>query len=197
MELFMQQRSEETRSRILSASLKFFAKQGFNETSIQQICTEAGVSKGAFYHHFSSKQSLFLELLRSWIDSIDMDFASAQQISVPQTLIQLTDILPVVIDSAYDQLTMFLEFWLQASRDKQIWEATIAPYHHYQELFEELIEKGIKEGSFAPVDPKPAAQMIVSMAVGFLLQGILDPHGSDWHKTARESMEIILRGLAV
>jgi hypothetical protein len=41
-----------------------------------------------------------------------------------------------------------------------------------------------------------AAQVIVSLAVGLVLQGVLDPHGADWEKTARESMHILMNGLA-
>ncbi|MFC2028656.1 TetR/AcrR family transcriptional regulator [Chloroflexota bacterium] len=191
----MQQRSIETRSRILAASMKHFAKHGFKETSIQQICQDAGVSKGAFYHHFASKQSLFMDLLKKWLNSIDVEFASAQQDSVPESLMQMTELLPTIINSAGDQLPMFLEFWLQASRDKEVWEASISPYRHYQGIFEELIQRGIEEGSFTRIDPKPAAQMIVSVAVGLLLQGLLDPHHTDWSKTSKESMQIIIRGL--
>jgi len=193
----MQKRSEETRSRILATSLKCFAKHGFNESSIQEICQETGVSKGAFYHHFPSKQALFMELLKGWLDSIELDFSTSQQESVPETLMHMTSILPAAIASADDQLPMFLEFWLQASRDQNIWKVTIAPYRHFQGYFEELIQRGIDEGSFYDIDPKPVAQVIVSMAVGLLLQGLLDPKGADWNKTARESMRVILKGLAV
>jgi hypothetical protein len=91
---------------------------------------------------------------------------------------------------------MFLEFWLQASRDETVWKAVIAPYRHYQEHFAKLIDDGITEGSLKPTDPQVAAQVIVSLAVGLVLQGVLDPHGANWEKTARESMRILMNGLA-
>jgi hypothetical protein len=52
------------------------------------------------------------------------------------------------------------------------------------------------EGSLKPVEPEVAAQVIVSLAVGLVLQGVLDPHGADWEKAARESMQILMNGLA-
>jgi hypothetical protein len=91
---------------------------------------------------------------------------------------------------------MFLEFWLQASRDETVWKAIIAPYRHYQEHFSKLIQAGMDEGSLKPVEPEVAAQVIVSLAVGLVLQGVLDPHGADWEKAARESMQILMNGLA-
>ncbi len=66
----MQARSEETRTHILEAALRRFANHGYSAASVDEICAEAGVSKGAFYHHFPSKQALFLELLNEWLDKI-------------------------------------------------------------------------------------------------------------------------------
>ena len=191
-----QQRSEETRGRILEAAVRKFAVAGYQAASVDDICNEAGVSKGAFYHHFPSKQSVFLALMNGWLGMIDVGMEAVQMETVPETLIQMTDMLPGVFAAAEDRLPMFLEFWLQASRDETIWKAIIAPYHHYQEHFAGLIEKGIAEGSLKPTDPQVAAQVIVSMAVGLVLQGVLDPHSADWEKTASESMRILMNGLA-
>jgi hypothetical protein len=50
-----QQRGEEKRARILEAAAAGFAEQGYDGTSAAEICHRAEVSKGAFYHHFSSR----------------------------------------------------------------------------------------------------------------------------------------------
>ncbi|GAB4504874.1 MAG: TetR/AcrR family transcriptional regulator [Anaerolineales bacterium] len=191
----MQQRSEETRTRLLEAALKRFANHGYNAASVDDICADAGVSKGAFYHHFPSKQAVFLALLDGWLETIDLGLKAAHQETVPETLLRMTAVLPAVLASADERLPMFLEFWLQASRDEAIWQATIAPYHRYQAYFAALIQAGIEEGSFAPVDPQAAARTVLAMAVGFLLQGLLDPRGANWETIVREGMEIILKGL--
>ncbi len=192
----MQQRSEETRTRILDAAIKHFAIHGYNATSVDEICTEAGVSKGAFYHHFPTKQAIFLALLEDWLKTIDMGMDAAHRETVPATLLNMTEMLPVIFASAEHRLPMFLEFWLQASRDEAVWQATIAPYRHYQEHFTDLIRDGIAEGTFKPVDAQSAARVILSLAVGLLLQGVLDPQGADWEKVARESMQILMKGLS-
>jgi len=191
----MQQRSEETRARILDAAIRRFAIAGYEVASVDDICTEAGVSKGAFYHHFPTKQAIFLALMQAWLAKIDVGLDAAREASVPKTLLHMTDLLPGVFAAAEDRLPMFLEFWLQASRDETVWKAIIAPYRHYQESFSKLIADGVAEGSLKPVDSQVAAQTIVSLAVGLVLQGVLDPHGADWEKTARESMRILMNGL--
>jgi AcrR family transcriptional regulator len=192
----MQQRSEETRGRILEAALNHFSASGYNAASVDEICAEAGVSKGAFYHHFPTKQAVFLALLEDWLETIDSGMESLRQESVPQTLLQLTNLLPVIFAEADNHLPMFLEYWIQASRDETIWQATISPYRRYQDLFARLIEKGVAEGTLKPVDPQAAAQVILSLAVGLFLQGVLDPQGADWQKVARESLQIVMNGLA-
>jgi AcrR family transcriptional regulator len=53
------QYAEQTRAALIAAAAKAFAEQGFTATSITQIADAAHVTKGAVYHHFSDKQTLF------------------------------------------------------------------------------------------------------------------------------------------
>lgn len=191
----MQQRSEETRTRIMDAAVKLFSTRGFAAASVDDICTEAGISKGAFYHHFESKQSLFHALLDSWLQAIDNAIESSKDKTAPETFMQLTEAFPYFFETAGDGLPMFLEFWLQASRDKKIWEASIAPYRRYHKYFTKLIKKGVDEGSFVEVDPELASRMIVATAMGLLLQSLFDPKGAKWEKVARESTNLLVNSL--
>lgn len=192
-----QQRSEETRANILDAAVRRFAISGYEAASVDDICSEAGVSKGAFYHHFPSKQAVFLALLDGWLKTIDSGLEGFRQPTIPETFVRMTQLLPAIFAAADERLPMFLEFWTQASRDEKVWEATIAPYRHYRDHFAKLVEDGIAEGSFkGDVDPQAAAQVILSLAVGLFLQGVLDPQGADWQKVGEESMKILMNGLA-
>jgi AcrR family transcriptional regulator len=188
----MQQRSEETRSRILGSAIKLFSARGFNAASVDDICKDAGISKGAFYHHFESKQALFLALLDVWLQTIDNAIEASKDKTVPETFMLITEAFPFIFETAGEGLPMFLEFWLQASRDEKIWQASIAPYRRYQKHFTSLIKKGVDEGSFVKVDPELTARMIVSMAMGLLIQSLLDPKGAKWEKTAREITKMMM-----
>ncbi len=53
-----QQKSFETKNRIFLAAKKILQKQGYDALSIKNICEEAGVSNGSFYHHFKTKDDL-------------------------------------------------------------------------------------------------------------------------------------------
>ena len=191
----MQQRSEETRAKIMESAIKLFSNQGFNKASVDDICSEAGISKGAFYHHFKSKQELFLALLDGWLQSIDHAIQASKDKTAPETFQQMTTAFPYIFKTAGDGMPMFLEFWLQASRDKKIWDASIAPYRRYHKYFSTLIKKGVEEGSFVQVDPELASRMIVSTAMGLLLQSLLDPKGANWEKVARDSTSMLVDSL--
>ena len=194
----VQQRGEETRERILQAAMASFADRGYDATPVKAICREAGVSKGAFYHHFSSKQDVFLKLLHGWLSGMDERLADLQadRLEIPEQLMAMTDMICDVFDAAGDQLPMFLEFWSQAAHDPEVWEATRAPYRRYRTFFAAMIEAGIAEGSIRPVDPDTTARVIVSLAVGLVLQGLLDTEGADWGRVTKGGVLMLLEGIS-
>ena len=51
---------EQTRNKIISASLALFAQKGYDNTSMQDIVNALGMSKGAIFHHFKSKEDVFM-----------------------------------------------------------------------------------------------------------------------------------------
>ena len=57
--------SEETRERILQVSTRFLISRSYHGTTISSIAKEVGLTKGAIYHHFKSKEDLVLELVKS------------------------------------------------------------------------------------------------------------------------------------
>ena len=53
-------KAEETRTRIVDAALRLFRERGFNETTMREVATEAGVATGATYYYFRSKNDLVM-----------------------------------------------------------------------------------------------------------------------------------------
>jgi AcrR family transcriptional regulator len=194
----MQQRSEETRARILQAAATLFARNGYDATGVAQLCAAAGVSKGAFYHHFPAKQAVFLALLDTWLAALDARMAELVlgAPSIPQALVRMSTVTGTVFQSAAGQLPMFLEFWRESSHDPKVWEATIAPYRRYQQAFAALLRQGVAEGSLGPVDPERAARAIVALAVGLILQGVIDPQGAAWDEVAQDALQWMMDGLS-
>ena len=195
----MQQRSQETRQRLLEAATRLFSQQGYEATGVAEICAIAGVSKGAFYHHFESKQAVFLALLEDWLARLDAAFTTVRQDSsdVPQAVVRMADMAGGVLASSGVQISIMLEFWMQAYRDPQVWEAAAAPYQRYQQYFAAMVEEGVRQGSLRPVDPQLAARTLVSLAMGLLLQAVFDPKATDWASEAGGALQLVMDGLAV
>ncbi len=192
-----QLRSEETRSRILVAAETSFATGGYEATSVDAICHAAGLSKGAFYHHFASKEALFLELLNRWLVGMDaqLGLLRAETTDVPDRLMAMTGLIGEVLQAATDRVPIYLEFWSRALRDPLIFQATLAPFRRYQEFFAEMLAAGVAAGTLKSVNSDTGSKVIVALALGLLIQGLLDRNGSDWEEITQEGIRLLMAGL--
>jgi len=65
-----QEQSSERRSQILAIAARLIASQGYSATTVRDIADEAGILSGSLYHHFSSKEAILEEILRSFLGEL-------------------------------------------------------------------------------------------------------------------------------
>jgi TetR/AcrR family transcriptional regulator, transcriptional repressor for nem operon len=70
-------RPESARIRLLDAALRIIRKKGYHATSVDELCAAAGVTKGAFFHHFRSKEDLAVAAADHWSKTTGGLFAQA------------------------------------------------------------------------------------------------------------------------
>lgn len=68
-------KSNDSRSKIIEAALQEFGEHGYDGASTNQICQAAGISKGLLYHYFKSKENLFLAVCSKCVEDLEADFA--------------------------------------------------------------------------------------------------------------------------
>jgi AcrR family transcriptional regulator len=189
--------SLETRRRILEAAEECFALYGYDSTGVAEICKTAEVSKGALYHHFPSKQAIFVEMFETWMGGFaeQMKRIPEQAGSVPDALQRMAKMTGLVFQRAAGQLPLFIEFLTKASRDPDTWKVTIAPYKFFRDFFADLIRRGVQEGSLRQVDPELTARILVSFGAGLVMQGVFDPRGGRWTEVGVRGIQTILQGI--
>jgi AcrR family transcriptional regulator len=155
------------------------------------------VTKGGFYHHFPSKQAVFLEMLERWLEGIDdgLEATRAGAQNVPEQLLAMTTVVDPVFQDAGGRLPIFLEFLTKAGHSPVVWQATVAPFRKYHDDFACMIQEGVDEGSLRPVDPDVASNVLLAFAVGLLALGLLDPHGGNWGWVAKQGIGMLLEGI--
>ena len=143
--------SESVRDRVLAAAVDLFAEQGYDGTSVAQVVARAGVAKGGFYHHFSSKDALLYEVYGDLITRqlAAMDEILARKLPPAETLRALiSDLVVSTAASARPALV----FWREMHRlgDERT-EAYRRARRRYHDAVKRLVRDGQASGAFAAV----------------------------------------------
>lgn len=76
----------EARQKLLDAALAVIRTKGFAATSVDDLCAAAGVTKGAFFHHFPTKEALAVAAAGRWSETTGALFAAAPYHEYPEPL---------------------------------------------------------------------------------------------------------------
>ncbi|WNF23897.1 TetR/AcrR family transcriptional regulator [Mesobacillus jeotgali] len=106
---------KEKEKAIIEAAIKLYATKGFASTSIQEIVSESGISKGAFYLYFKSKDALLIAILEYYFDYIEKKLEAYEQEQLPpreKFTLQLTALFTTMLEHK--------EFIIMQSREQAI-----------------------------------------------------------------------------
>ena len=132
--------------RLLAAATRLFAERGYDRTSVQEIVEAAGVTKGALYHYFGSKDDLLHEVyarvLRLQQERLDA-FADADAPVEERLRGAAADVVVTTIDNLDDATIFFRSMHhLSPEKNKQV----RAERRRYHERFRALVEEGQRSG---------------------------------------------------
>jgi AcrR family transcriptional regulator len=188
-------RRKATIDNILKAAALCFNEKGYDKTDVDQICRKANLTKGAFYHHFSSKQELFLKMLEHWGKRVagQLDLNEFKSGNTLELLLRIPEKFKPAFEEVDKQLPIFLQLYIKAINDKELNKMALKSYNEFIAFFTGIIRRGIKEGSIKKVNPDDAARVLFSLTIGMLMQGLLNPDAGDWVELAKKSILMVLK----
>ena len=178
--------------------MKVFTKKGFASARMDDIVTESGLSKGAIYHHYAGKKDIFLALIEHWETQTFPDFynRNGKERSASNTLRDFSNEILKVFNSRSYVFHAEVEFWSLSNQDDEVRKRSQELYEKIINLFELVINKGIRNEEFINVDTRMTAIYILSVFQGINWFCIFDDTKLKAENYIHDSIEMIILGLS-
>lgn len=191
--------SEERKNQILEAALAVFARLGFHESRMDDIASQAGLSKAALYLYYKSKDAIIAALLKHFFTQ---EFKRVQGLveanreeTVSEQLLLLTRQLAEALQWMTHVMPIAFEFYAIAGRNKEVRQFLKAYFQDYRALLARLIQRGIEHGEFRAVSAEATAITLAALFEGLALLFFVDPEAVRWADEAEASVRLLLSGL--
>ena len=185
-----EQQAQQTYEHILQIAEQLLATSSYEALSISEICEKAGVSKGGFYHHFSSKDQLIAILIgRQMQEHVYAYLEPLIGKKDAQTLLQLymQAGLDYLKNSPKDTLA---RCWLAISQNGELANSQLSILSY--QLLQNILSQGIEEDCFRKdIDPAFCAQFIAATYSGILFHAVSFDDDALVDDFAQKSMKLI------
>lgn len=190
------ERRAERRSDILEAAWRCAARKGYRDTTVDDICGEANLSKGAFYGYFESKQDLLLGLLEQDAGEVDrlLDELDRQRLGCRERLSRFSR---VMLERGEDpaQVQVRVDLWSAMTTTPAVRERFAQVTERRRQILRRWIEEGAQSGEIVEVPSNALASLVLAVADGLLLHNGLQPSAFRW-PNIRKAVDVLLDGLA-
>ena len=179
----MPRSATDTKSRILKAARSLYSTHGCDGTTLDDIITASGITKGAFYHYFKSKDSLCEETLddvildyKNLTESIDADIEPIEQL---RWLIR--KIADLNTSGQWVNCRLMLRFSTDSHESNPEIQRKIKQFWQwYTGFFEELIIKSSQASQLdSQLEPKTLARLLMSVLAGAVVLDKAAPTDSE------------------
>jgi TetR/AcrR family fatty acid metabolism transcriptional regulator len=185
-------KSATRKEEIIKITAQLFSEKSYHDVTMDEIAEKVGVAKGTIYLYFESKEELYLKILEDRHEAIEslLEKEIAKSDSAPQKLRKILRIIFKFYRQNLDVLRIL-------SRDethliREHFEFT----EHWRlrriKLYEKILEKGVKEGSFLPTNIKLTSQIIFGLVRSVMFFYETDKSAEE---TAEEVFSVIARGI--
>ncbi|WP_432011127.1 TetR/AcrR family transcriptional regulator [Streptomyces cucumeris] len=179
------ERREAKRAEIVAAARRCFSRDGFHQTSMPDIAAEAGVSQGAPYRYFESKDEIILAITG---DAFRLIFAPVERLAAEADAASIADLTAAALDAltadtvldaagndvpVEELLRCAVQTWSEMLRNDAVRSPAVEGFHSVRRSIAEAIERGQSAGAAPPtVRPDHGARVVMGLLHGFLLQRV-------------------------
>ncbi len=192
--------ADTTKASIIDAALKVFCRRGYAATSLEEIAAEAGVTRGAVYHHFDGKVGLYDAVIeaktmgaRALMDGID------PAASVPHSLkALLARALALLEEDAEYRMVQDLVLFKTAYAEEleRGMERKREAMAGLEKAIADMLKRGIDRGEIrADLKPRAAAIALVGLLNGVAVSWLLDPARFSIKAMAASIADSVIKGM--
>jgi AcrR family transcriptional regulator len=200
MRIFHQppQSEEQTRTKILKAAQKLFARQGYDGTTTKDLAQGAGVAEGTIFRHFANKKAILIEVAtQGWVDLLTDLLTELSEMSSYQSVAQLMYRRMLNLRENADMMRVcFMEAQFHPELRDRIQSEVI---NKMTDVAEAFFQTAMDRGIYRPMNPKIVAQVFLGMFVvaGFSHDTLVQPGASvfEMKEMAEGLADIFLNGV--
>lgn len=170
-----QARAKRTRDDLLEAARRVFAGRGYAGATIDDITAAAGVSKGAYYFHFETKEDILVALVTDWAAEVSEgvhELARTGDLERAGLRAALHRLFSV--GNSTWQPRLVLEFLSQAEQHERVGQALVAAQDAWRGAMSKLISRARRAGAADEgLSPDAIAAALLAIRDGLLMQACL------------------------
>ncbi|MEA5471041.1 TetR/AcrR family transcriptional regulator [Spirulina sp. 06S082] len=182
---------ESTRTRILQAAQRLFARKGYDGTTTRDLASAANVAEGTLFRHFANKKAILVEVAtRGWVEILTDLLTELSEMGSYKAVAQVMRRRMLRMRESHDLMRVcFMEAQFHPELRDRIQSEIIDKMTDVAEAF---FETAMERGIYRKMNPKIVAQVFLGMfaVAGFSDQTIIDPNASP------ESMKEMAEGIA-
>jgi len=164
------------RQQILDAARNRFLRNGFHATSMQDVIAEAGLSVGAVYRYFKSKNDIVEAIAEQYASQVS-DLLAALVADPDRSLADVMQGAVGVIDANIGPdgpMRLAVQVWAEALRDERVGQIAERVYSRLRGNFVTVARRAVQTGELpADTDPEATGAALFSLVIGYGLQKML------------------------
>jgi AcrR family transcriptional regulator len=182
---------EIAKSKIIQAARQVFAKKGYHEAPMDDVAKEVGVSKGALYSYFTSKEDLLKEISLQGHQTLRNILSETSKCNSLEDAIE--QVYATITEKYKGNLQTHLEIISLASHDVKIKDTVFQEYRKDIEAIEAFVEEKKKKGVIrTDVDDRLSAELFTSLYLGTLAKLLMGYPNEEVHDQWIKFMTLIL-----